>query len=1188
MSYRWLNRDWAVEPEAYDAGTALFLRGAARVEAIADACLTVRVGPDEPRAVTLRADGSADCPCGEATEAAPCRHMIAALLQTQADGSQQRMLQAREAWRGQRLMELLSRSLPGNDTLRLLPVLRVWPDGRVGLGLSLGQERLYAVKHIPELLRCFSQGRVLELSPRYRYDPTEMRFGKQDEHLLTTLASYLLESEAPEADAEGDLPPEEDDASGAPVHFEGRFVLLRGAFLHGVLRELEKLPFGLLVGEEKHRQNGIATEDLPLIFTVSLENSRLLMTASGAETVCALGDDARFVLCGDRVVRLHTAQARLMPLLAENAGAFALPGDDPQATLSELLPGLSAIGTVAAEGTLKARLVDAPFSARVYLDLLGGDVVARVEFRYGDCTLDPFARIGTGGAARGDGAGEAASGDAASGVDGSGANGLDASGLGANGSGASGSDASSLGASGSDASDSGASGLGANGSGASGSDASGLGISGSGISGLSASGSGEAVLSASGSGISGSGASGLHAAVSDGGATGRAASADAPLLLRDGRKESALINFLSDAGFTVRGGSILLRRAKDILAFCTQGVAELEKLCEVYVSQAFEKIKPRRFAGTASFRMQGDGLVFSLLENGEPVADLGTILEAVQKRQQYVRLKSGEFLDLRDLSALSPVAQELLDASAYDRRGAPEESDRELHFGAYRAVYLVSMLRMAGGKAEAAPEVENALSSLQEGAKDDEGYIPARLRKKLADYQLRGAGWLLGLYKAGMGGVLADEMGLGKTIQVIALLSAARRKDGAQPTLIVTPTSLIYHWLAELKRFDDALTVRMIGGMREERRQSIETVAAEPDVDVVLTSYPLLRRDAPLYQQFDFRFIVLDEAQYVKNAQSLGATAVKGLRAKARFALTGTPMENHTGELWSIFDFVLPGYLGTQASFLRRYGGGERASELQERIRPFLMRRLKKDALADLPGKREVCLYAAMTKEQEAVYRQLLGTLRTHVDAALKDGALSRARMQVLSILLKLRQVCCHPKLFLPDYEGESGKLELLVQTVRNAVENKHRLLVFSQFVGMLQIIRKRLSREGFKTLYLDGSTKPQERQDLCDRFNGGEGQVFLISLKAGGVGLNLTGADLVIHYDPWWNPAAEDQATDRAHRIGQTRDVDVIRLITQDTIEEKVVGLSKRKRAIFDRVVLAGESALGDMSEEDIRALFL
>ena len=367
----------------------------------------------------------------------------------------------------------------------------------------------------------------------------------------------------------------------------------------------------------------------------------------------------------------------------------------------------------------------------------------------------------------------------------------------------------------------------------------------------------------------------------------------------------------------------------------------------------------------------------------------------------------------------------------------------------------------------------------------------------------------------------------------------------------------------------------------------IEEIKQEKDVDVILTSYPLLRRDIEHLKDIPLRFAVLDEAQSVKNAQSQGAVAAKELDAQVRIALTGTPMENHTGELWSIFDFILPGYLGNQAAFLRRYGGGEHAEELRERIRPFLMRRLKDEVLADLPKKHEQSLYAAMTPEQTVVYDSLMQTLRQHVGQALADGSLPRARMQVLSILLKLRQVCCHPKLFLDNYDGTSGKMELLVQTVHNAIASKRRMLIFSQFVGMLQMIRKRLSREGVQCLYLDGETKPEQRQELCDRFNGGEGKVFLISLKAGGTGLNLTGADLVIHYDPWWNPATEDQATDRAHRIGQTRDVDVIRLIAQGTIEEKVTDLSKRKRAIFDRVVLAGETELSSLTEEDIRALF-
>ena len=760
--------------------------------------------------------------------------------------------------------------------------------------------------------------------------------------------------------------------------------------------------------------------------------------------------------------RLYSAQARIVKLLCEHGQAFTYPVEEAEDTLSALLPALSIVGEVLPSQELKDKLINQPMTPRVFVDLVRGNVEARVELHYGDTVIHLFGDENE-----------------------------------------------------------------------------------------------------------------PKQSVQDG-----------KLLLRDGRAETELLEFFSDAGFVVRQGRIVLRRAKDILAFCTQGVTELHKRAEVFVSEAFRKMKPRKFNGTASFRMQGGRLLFSLLEGTKPVGELLPVLKAIEARQQYVRLNTGEFLDIRDMAALAPVAQELLEAAALDDPQV-EPDARELNFGAYRAAYMVTMLKMAGGDTRATDEVENTAKAFSEHSEAAESYIPARLRKKLTPYQKRGSGWILSLYESRMGGILADEMGLGKTVQVIAALSAAKKKDGAAMNLIVTPTSLIYHWLAEFKRFDSNLTIRLVTGMREDRRKQLVEIAKDPSVDVVLTSYPLLRRDIELVKTISFRFAILDEAQFVKNAQSIGALAVKEINAQVRIALTGTPMENHMGELWSIFDFVLPGYLGRQASFLRRYGGSEHAEELQERIKPFIMRRLKSEVLKDLPEKREQSLYAAMTPEQERIYTQLLETLRSHVGEALDSGSLSRARMQVLSILLKLRQVCCHPKLFLEDYEGTSGKLELLIQTVKQAIEDKRRLLIFSQFVGMLQIIRKRLGREGIKTLYLDGSTRPKLRQELCDRFNGGDGQVFLISLKAGGTGLNLMGADLVIHYDPWWNPAVEEQAIDRAHRIGQTRDVDVIRLIAQGTIEEKVTDLSKRKRAVFDRVVLAGETALSSLTEEDIRNLF-
>jgi SNF2 family DNA or RNA helicase len=319
----------------------------------------------------------------------------------------------------------------------------------------------------------------------------------------------------------------------------------------------------------------------------------------------------------------------------------------------------------------------------------------------------------------------------------------------------------------------------------------------------------------------------------------------------------------------------------------------------------------------------------------------------------------------------------------------------------------------------------------------------------------------------------------------------------------------------------------------------------------------------------------------------VAAQAVKQLQGDTRFALTGTPMENGIGELWSLFDFVLPGYLPGYASFLRRYQDGENAEDLLRRIRPFLTRRLKQDVLEELPDKMEITLTAQMTPEQGKIYRAALERLRPKVSDIIESKGAGRGRMEILSAMTELRQICCHPSLVMNEYRGGSGKEELLLEILPEMIGNGRRILLFSQFTSMLKLIRPRLEEQGYTTMYLDGDTPAGDRLNLTERFNQGEGQVFLISLRAGGSGLNLTGADLVIHYDPWWNPAAEDQATDRAHRIGQTRQVEVIRLITHDTVEEQVAALGERKRKLFDRLITPGEEMVTALTEQDIRSLF-
>jgi len=431
-------------------------------------------------------------------------------------------------------------------------------------------------------------------------------------------------------------------------------------------------------------------------------------------------------------------------------------------------------------------------------------------------------------------------------------------------------------------------------------------------------------------------------------------------------------------------------------------------------------------------------------------------------------------------------------------------------------------------------------------------------------------------------------MGLGKTVQMLsALLSRVISSPDKKPSLIVAPTSLTYNWLSECNRFTPQLSVLMLGGSQIVRSEQIRQITGDNPPDVVITSYPLIRRDIHLMTEIPFRFVVLDEAQQIKNVQSVGAHAVKQLTAETRIALTGTPMENHAGELWSIFDFVLPGYLPRYTDFLRRWGEGQNAEDLRRRIRPFLMRRLKTDVLGELPEKMESVLMADLPPEQRRVYDAALLQKRERVGEILRDRGLTRGRAEVLSAITELRQICCHPALCLSDYAGLSGKMELLMDVLPGALSAGRRALVFSQFTSMLHLIEKRLRMEGIPYLYLDGETPAPKRLELTKEFNEGKANVFLISLKAGGTGLNLTGADLVIHYDPWWNPTAEEQATGRAHRIGQTKNVEVLRLVVHNSIEEQVLRMSDRKRRLFDKLITPGEEMPTRLTEKDILSLF-
>ena len=467
---------------------------------------------------------------------------------------------------------------------------------------------------------------------------------------------------------------------------------------------------------------------------------------------------------------------------------------------------------------------------------------------------------------------------------------------------------------------------------------------------------------------------------------------------------------------------------------------------------------------------------------------------------------------------------------------------------------------------------------------------------KLRHYQEDGVSWLNFLHEFELGGILADEMGLGKTVQTLAFFQHLRDKRGKKkvkkPVLIVAPTSVITNWNYEIKKFTPEMTVVMLHGPG--RKALFEQVQ---DADIVLTSYALLRVDRYELERYEFSHIVLDEAQNIKNPQAATTKAAKAIRARHRLALTGTPTENRPMELWSIMDFLMPGYLGSYEFFRANIErpileGGTSvnvAQLLNAKTRPFILRRLKADVEKELPAKIESVLHVDMTPSQRQMYSQILNEVRPKVFDAIKKKGIQGASISILAALLRLRQVCNHPNSIeaFEDLEGyESGKFNLLKDLVVEALESGRKILLFSQFRGMLGIIRRWLEEIQVNHLYLDGATR--NRQDLIDQFTTDESvRLFLISLKAGGSGLNLMAADTVIIYDPWWNPAVESQAVDRAHRIGQNKTVSVYRLVTEDSVEQKIMALKEKKSKLVDALVNENGLSTLKLAKADLESLF-
>lgn len=640
-------------------------------------------------------------------------------------------------------------------------------------------------------------------------------------------------------------------------------------------------------------------------------------------------------------------------------------------------------------------------------------------------------------------------------------------------------------------------------------------------------------------------------------------------------------------GYLPEEEQLILRGDDDaIYRFITDGVAEIDTVATIFATSRFSRIgvipPPTVSVGV---RLESNLLDLDFSMEGMDMEELSRVLKSYRLHRKFHRLQGGQFVQLDDtaLSGLVQIADGL------------DLTDKELQSGQvsvpkYRAMYLDKVLQSNHNIHFRRDGYFKELVKNMKSVSDNDFILPDSLEPVLRNYQKTGYRWLKTMELYGFGGILADDMGLGKTLQVISLLLDARQQGNALPSLVVCPASLVLNWESEIRRFAPALTVLPIIGDAEQRAQCIRRSIG---YDVAITSYDLLKRDIEQYQGKTFRYHILDEAQYIKNHHTQNAKSVKAIHSIQRYALTGTPIENRLSELWSIFDFLMPGFLYSYARFKERFElpitknrDDDSLSRLSRMTAPFVLRRLKREVLKELPEKTETILTAVMDREQESLYMANAASAKQQLQQDILKNGMAKSKMTILSVLTRLRQICCDPSLCYEDYNGGSAKLETCMELLKEATAAGHKVLLFSQFTSMLDIIRQRLEAEGIRYYLLQGSTPKEKRLSMVDSFNQDDTEVFLISLKAGGTGLNLTGADVVIHYDPWWNVSAQNQATDRAHRIGQKNSVQVFKLIARDTIEEKIMDLQQNKKELADAVIREGDGAILSMTGEELLEL--
>lgn len=649
------------------------------------------------------------------------------------------------------------------------------------------------------------------------------------------------------------------------------------------------------------------------------------------------------------------------------------------------------------------------------------------------------------------------------------------------------------------------------------------------------------------------------------------------VLNRDHALELEVMSLMEAGLFTRTESGYFMHNEEAEYDFLHYMVPEISKFVNVYATTA---VKERivKHSSPPNIRIEvderTDWLIFEFDMHGIPENEIRSILLALTEKRKYYRLTNGALLSL-ETKAFQEMQRFLYNMGITLEQIEAEEIRVPFISNFYKLGTLNENVLVRGKSLQA------IMDDLLHPEKL-EFTVPDSINASFREYQIHGFKWLKALAHYKFGGILADDMGLGKTLQsimfIVSVLPEIRQHH--KPVLVVCPSSLVYNWLNELAKFSPQVLVKLIEGDKGQRAALLKDIS---EVDVVIVSYSLLRMDMNSYQSKSFHTIIFDEAQAFKNPASKTAKAVKALRADNRFALTGTPIENSVDNLWSILNVVFPTLLPERKMFKSLAH-----QTIKKLVNPFILRRLKEEVLLELPEKMELVLTSDLLPEQKKLYAAYLAKLKVETLEHLNKETFQQNKLKILAGITRLRQICCHPALFVEGYTGSSAKFEHVIKIVQECYSSKRRILIFSQFTAMLTLIGRELHRQGVVYFYLDGSTPAAERVTLCERFNAGEGDVFLISLKAGGTGLNLTGADTVIHYDLWWNPAVEQQASDRAYRMGQKNNVQVMKLIAKGTIEEKINELQEKKKNLIQAVIESDNENLTMLSEREIKDILM